>query len=349
MPPTQSVLKQRRIAVALAVLIVGLAVVAGLAYVGRIGAKPLSEDAVLTTDVARVAAAVPGRVVVLNVRENSQVSRGQVLFSIDPEFYRLQVEQAAAGLQMAEAALSSRDRSVVAEHSNASIAAEQVARAQANAQLSAQTWERLNALLPKGYVTRQQVDEAATLKRNAQTSLKEAQAQLAAAQALIGNAKGAQALVAERRAALAIAERQLRETEVKAPFDGRVAGLSITVGDYMIPAQSAFSLIDTTRWFATATFLETELPSIKPGDCATVYAAADRRQALKGVVESTGWGVSDEDLINLPRRLPYVPKSLNWVRVGQRFPVRVKLDDPPAELMRVGASAVVMVEHEKRC
>lgn len=340
---------KRRIALVLAVLIVVLAVGAGLAYVSRIDAKPLSEDAVLTTDVARVAAAVPGRVVALNVRENSQVSRGQVLFALDPEFYRLQVEQAAAGLRMAEAALSSRDRSVQAEQSNASIAAEQIARARANAALAAQTWERLNALLPKGYVTRQQVDEAATLKRNAETSLKEAQAQLAAAQALVGNAEGAEALVAERRAALAIAERQLRETEVKAPFDGRVAGLSITEGDYMIPAQSAFSLIDTTRWFATATFLETELPAIQPGDCATVYVAADRRRALKGVVESTGWGVSAEDLINLPRRLPYVPKSLNWVRVGQRFPVRVKLDNPPAELMRVGASAVVMVDHEKRC
>jgi len=349
MPISKSSSNKRRIALVMAVLIVVLAVAAGLAYVMRMEAKPLSEDAVLTTDVARVAAAVPGRVVALNVRENSQVTRGQVLFAIDPEFYRLQVEQAAAGLRMAQAALNSRGRSVQAEQSNATIAAEQIARARANAALAAQTWERLNALLPKGYVTRQQVDEAATLKRNAETSLKEAQAQLAAAQALVGDAEGAQALVAERRAALAIAERQLRETEVKAPFDGRVAGLSITEGDYMVPAQSAFSLIDTTRWFATATFLETELPAIQPGDCATVYVAADRRLGLKGVVESTGWGVSAEDLINLPRRLPYVPKSLNWVRVGQRFPVRVKLDNPPADLMRVGASAVVMVDHEKRC
>lgn len=349
MTRSHSTQNKRRIAVVLAVLILVLAVGAGLAYVSRIGAKPLSEDAVLTTDVARVAASVPGRVVALHVQENGQVRRGQVLFELDPAFYRLQVEQASAGLRMAEAALNSRGRSVVAEQSNAAIAIEQIARARANAALAAQTWERLNALLPKGYVTRQQVDEAATLKRNAETSLKEAQAQQVAAQALVGDAEGAQALVAERRAALAIAERQLSETEVKAPFDGRVVGLSIAEGDYLIPAQSAMSLIDTSRWFATATFLETELPDIQPGDCATVYVAADRRRALPGVVESTGWGVSAEDLINLPRRLPYVPKSLNWVRVGQRFPVRVKLDSPPPELMRVGASAVVLVDHEKRC
>lgn len=349
MPNSKPAENKRRIALALAILIVVLAVVAGLAYVKRIRAKPLSEDAVLTTDVARIAAAVPGRVVELAVRENGLVARGQVLFAIDPEFYRLQVEQAQAGLRMAEAALASRDRTLLAEKSNVSIAVEQVERARTNAALSTQTWQRLNALLPKGYVTRQQVDEAATVKRNAQTSLKEAEAQLAAARALVGDAEGALAAVAERRAALAIAQRQLRETEVKAPFDGRVAGLSVTEGDYMIPAQSAFSLIDTMGWYATATFLETELPAIRPGDCATVYVAADRRLALNGVVESIGWGVSAEDVINLPRRLPYVPKSLNWVRVGQRFPVRIKLYDPPADLMRVGASAVVMVDHEKRC
>ncbi|KRA01257.1 multidrug transporter subunit MdtN [Achromobacter sp. Root565] len=340
---------KRRIALILALGIFALTLAASWAYVKRLTAKPLSEDAVITTDVARVAAAVPGRVSELNVRENALVARGQVLLSIEPEFYQLQVEQAAAGLKMAEAALSARDRSVLAERSNVAIAHEQVERARANAELSAQTWQRLSALLPKGYVTVQQVDEAATLKRNAQTSLKEALAQLAAAEALVGTAEGAHALVEERRAALAIAERQLRQTEVKAPFDGLVGGLSITEGDYMIPGQSAFSLIDSTRWYATATFLETELSAIQPGDCATVYVAADRRLPLKGVVESIGWGVSEEDLINLPRRLPYVPKSLNWVRVGQRFPVRIKLYDPPADLMRVGASAVVMVDHEKRC
>ena len=61
------------------------------------------------------------------------------------------------------------------------------------------------------------------------------------------------------------------------------------------------------------------------------------------MVDSVGWGVSSKDLIDLPFALPIVPKSLDWVRVQQRFPVRVHLIDPPADLMRVGASAVVTV------
>ncbi len=73
-------------------------------------------------------------------------------------------------------------------------------------------------------------------------------------------------------------------------------------------------------------FRETELKHIKVGDCATVYVMADRQRAIQGRVEGIGWGVSSEDMLNIPRGLPYVPKSLNWVRVVQRFPVRISLE-----------------------
>ena len=71
----------------------------------------------------------------------------------------------------------------------------------------------------------------------------------------------------------------------------------------------------------------------------------DRGQPIKGVVQGLGSGVLDEDLINLPRSVPYVERSLNWVRVAQRFPVRVRLAAPPPDLMRLGASAIVEVKH----
>ncbi|MCP1677588.1 multidrug transporter subunit MdtN [Kerstersia gyiorum] len=326
-----------------------LAGVTGWAYFQRLAAQPLSEDAVITAEIARIAPSVPGRVVQLNVKENGKVEKGELLFALDPEIYRLQVEQARAAVQVAEAGMDTRNRATSAEQSNAVIAAEQVQRARINLAQTTQPLKRLQSLLPQGYVTAQQVDDASTLKRNAETSLREALAQQAAAEALVGNNDAATALIVQSRAALAMAERQLRDTEVYAPNDGWVAGLSIAQGDYLLPAQSAFSLIDSTHWYASATFLETELDAIKPGDCATVYVAADRSRPLHGVVESIGWGVISEDLINLPRNLPYVPKALNWVRVGQRFPVRILLDSPPEDLMRVGASASVIVNHGKQC
>lgn len=340
---------KRRIAVILFVLILLVTVGLGWAYFGRINARPLSEDAVLTARMARMASSVPGRVYNLAVQENSTVRAGDLLFTVDPEFYRLQRDQARAGVQVAEAGLATRHRTLAAEIANAEIATEQVSRAQINLAQTTQTLQRLQNLQPKGYVTAQQVDDARTLKRNAETSLKEAQAQQHAAQSLIGDTDGAMALLAQSQATLAIAERQLRDTEVFAPNDGRVVGVTIANGDYIIPAQMAFTLIDTTQWYASAGFLETELDNIQLGSCARVYAATDRSRVIHGVVESIGWGVASEDQIQLPRSLPYVPKTLNWVRVGQRFPVRVLLKDPPPELMRAGASATVILHADEQC
>jgi membrane fusion protein, multidrug efflux system len=115
------------------------------------------------------------------------------------------------------------------------------------------------------------------------------------------------------------------------------------------PSQSLFTLINTDEWFAVANFRETDLNAIAIGDCATVFSMIDRQRPIKGAVEGVGWGVVDQDRINIPRSVPYVERSLNWVRVAQRFPVRIHLDDPPQQLMRLGASAVVEIKHGAQC
>jgi len=341
--------RQRRIAIVILVLSVVVAIVLGWIYFARSHSAPLSEDAVLTARVARIAASVPGRVDYVGVQENSTVLAGQLLFSLDREIYQLQVDQARAAHLAAQAALQTRQRGIAAESSNVTIADEQIQRARINEAQATQTLKRLQSLAPKGYVTTQQVDDAKTLQRNAQTSLREAIAQQEAARALVGTTEAEMALVAQTKAQVAIAERQLRDTEVRAPTDGRVAGLSVAVGDYMLPAQSAFSLIDTTQWYANAGYLETELSKIRPGMCATVYVAEDRSRMVRGVVDSIGWGVMSGDEIHIPSSLPYVPKTLNWVRVGQRFPVRVLLESPPQDIMRAGASATVIVQTDEQC
>jgi multidrug efflux system membrane fusion protein len=76
---------------------------------------------------------------------------------------------------------------------------------------------------------------------------------------------------------------------------------------------------------------------------------SDRNKAIAGVVDGIGWGVASKELIELPVSLPIVPKSLDWVRIQQRFPVRIRLIDPPDGLMRVGASANTVVHHDKSC
>ncbi|MDM0014930.1 multidrug transporter subunit MdtN [Variovorax sp. J22P168] len=340
---------KRGLALVVGVVIIGAAVVLGWKALHRSALNPLSEDAVLGAPVVHVAASVPGRIISIDVAENALVRRGDLLFSIDPAVYRLRVEQAKAQLALAEAAQKTQGQTSSAEASNAAITNQQIDRARSNLKLATQTLARLQPLLPKGYVTEQQVDDAATAKRNAQISLDQAVKQSQAAESLVIGPGAANAQVAIARATLAIAEQELAHTQVRAPHDGRVGGLRVAAGEFVIPGQSVFTLIDTARWHASAFFRETELGDIEVGRCALVYVMSDRRQALKGKVEGIGWGVTSTDALEIPRNLPYVQKSLNWVRIAQRFPVRIHLIDPPENLMRIGASAVVVVQHDSDC
>ncbi|WP_428030425.1 multidrug transporter subunit MdtN [Ancylobacter sp.] len=321
----------------------------GWTYLRNAELNPLSQDAELTADVTAISASVPGRIVAIGVRENDTVRKGALLFALDPTTYRLQVEQTRADLALAEAALADKQRTVTAERANAVVAQDQVTRARQNLELATQTLRRLEALRPKGYVSAQQVDDAATAKRDADISLKQALQQEGAAVALVGDTAASVAMVEARRAALAIAERALSDTQVAAPFDGKVVGLETAVGEYVLPGQSVFVLIDTSAWYASAAFIETELAGIRVGNCATVYTLANRAVKMRGRVEGIGWGVQSTEQISLPRKMPLVPKSLDWVRVAQRFPVRIRLVDPPADLMRIGASATATVHHDTDC
>jgi multidrug efflux system membrane fusion protein len=334
--------------------VLAIAIIAGAGALGwkylRAGEEnPMSDDASLQANLVNIASIVPGRVIEIAVKDNARVAKGDLLFRLDPVPYQLVVDQTRADLAIAEAALSAQQRTMRAEIANAEIATEQAARAQVNLELTKQTLDRLTALRPKGYVTAQQVDDAATLHRDATISLRQAIAQRQAAEALVSTPDGAEALVDARRAALALAERSLADTEVRAPHDGLVVGLSISTGEFVITGQSVFTLIDTNEWFVTAAYRETELKQITVGDCATSYVMADQSIPIKGRVVGIGWGVSSTELLPIPRHLPYVPKTLNWVRISQRFPVRILLESPPAELMRAGASAIAIVHANERC
>lgn len=334
---------------ALSIAIVGASAFAFWRSQSIAAVNPMSDDATLVADVVRVASSVPGRIKAIHVRENDLVGAGDLLVELDDTAYRLAVDQARADLAIAEAANRDQARSIRAERSNAAIAAEQVSRAQTNLDLANQTLARLLPMQEGGFVSAQQIDDARTVQRNALISLNEALAQRDAAEALVGEIEGSVALVAARRAALAIAEHELEGTRIHAPSDGRVVGVTATVGNFVLPAQSMFNLIDTREWYVSANFIETVLPNITVGDCATVYALSDRRREISGRVEGIGWGIASQQLIDLPSTLPIVPKSLDWVRVQQRFPVRISLVDPPADLMRVGASAVAIVHDDQDC
>jgi membrane fusion protein, multidrug efflux system len=334
---------------AIAIVIVLLGAAALWYAYDRSSRYPSTDDATIDADVVHVASPVGGRIVSVPVEENARVAKGDVLFEIDPLPYRLAVAQAQAELEMARAQLGTRHRTLIGETSNAAVAADQTRRATHNYDLATRSVERLRPLAAQGYVSAQQFDQAVVAQRDASVSLLQAKEQQRSSAQTIGDDADAIATVHAREAALAIAQRALDDTVVRAPFDGYVTGLSILAGETVLPNQSIFTLIHAGEWFAVANFRETALGAIDVGDCATVYSMIDRRQPMYGKVIGIGAGITDTDRVNLPRGLPYVQQSVNWVRVAQRFPVRVRIDAPAAKLVRVGASAIVEVRHGQSC
>jgi membrane fusion protein, multidrug efflux system len=330
------------------VIIVSAAAVA-LYTLHQSDAYPSTSDSSIDADVVHVAAAVGGRVLEIPVVENARVAKGDLLFQIDPVPHQLAVAQNEADLHLAEAQLETQKRVVSTQRSTALIAENETKTALENHELAKRTADRLRPLAASGYVPKQQLDQAQVAERDTATALVQARERQAATLAAIDTVAASEAAIAARRAALAIAQRGLEDTTVRAPHNGLVVGLTISSGETVAPAQSVFTLIDTDEWFAAANFRETDLYAIAIGDCATVYSMVDRRVPIKGTVQGIGWGVTDQERINLPRSVPYVERSLNWVRVAQRFPVRVRLEDPPQNLMRLGASAVVQIKHGAQC
>lgn len=337
--------------IGMAVSIAIVVVAGGLAYYAAWSSSklPTSDDASIDAEVVHVAAAVGGRIVQFGVHENSRVKKGDLLYQIDPAPYQLAVNQAQADLDLAKAQLETQKRVVSTQRSSAVIAASQVVAAHANLELATRTAERLRPLNAQGYVPNQQLDQADVTARDAATTYRQARVQKDAAAQAIDTVEAGLAAVAAREAALAIAKRSLEDTTVRAAHDGLVVGLTVSTGEIVAPSQSLFTLINTEEWLAVTNLRETELVGVNVGDCATVYSMLNRAIPIKGKVDSIGWGVLDTERIDLPRNLPYVQRSLNWVRVAQRFPVRVRLENPPGNLVRLGASAVVEIKHGSQC
>jgi multidrug efflux system membrane fusion protein len=333
----------------LSLVMISLMLIFGFLIHRHASRHPESDDASIDAEVVHMAASVGGRLVELRVEENSKVKKGDLLFRLDPETYALLENQAQANLDIALAALDTRRRVVTSEVLNARVAADQETRAKTNYELMQRSTERLRPLAGKAYVPAQEFDRAQTTQKDAATSLAQANLQRQMAEKNIGSDSGALAAVKAAEAALAIAQKAVKDSEVYAPQDGRIVGLSVREGEMVAPAQSLFTLIATEEWHAVANFRESELPHIQEGDCATVFSMIDRTHPIHGKVDGLGWGVMDTDRINLPRSAPLVEKSLNWVRVAQRFPVRIKLEEPPEMLMRLGASAVVQIKDGAEC
>jgi multidrug efflux system membrane fusion protein len=323
---------------------VALTLVLAILVLRRLHARPRTHDAVVTANTIQIAPEVTGRIAVLNVKDDAVVHKGDVLFEIEREQYDLSLAQARAQVRTLEAQIGLTSRRVSSERSGVGVARANADAARARLAEATETLQRLEPLLPDRYVTPQQIDVARTAKATAESQLVGALSAVQERRRFVGDTNSLLAELEGARALVGQAERNLRNTVVRAPFDGRIVGVTTSVGQLVGPLRPLFTLIDTCQWYVVADFRETELERIHPGEHATAYVMTSPRVHLRGVVESVGSAVAQPENLSIAG-VPPVARDLNWVRIAQRFPVRIALEQPPDELMRIGASAVAVVYH----
>jgi multidrug efflux system membrane fusion protein len=353
--------------------IVITAVVLGLVVLHFTNRHPRTEDAEIFANFIGIAPQVDGPLIRLKVHDNQFVKKGELLYEIDERPYQYALENAISEQAALEGQIVDEQRRIAALESAVSVSeanihsaqadvanAEQgVSRSRAEWTYASNNLHRLEPLLTKQFVTVDQVDRARTSEVAEAEALRQAESRLELSRAELNSAlaqhEQAQHAVTTleplinqrgaRAAAVKTARYNLDNCLVYAPFDARVTNLTISEGAYAHVGQQVFTLIDARVWWAIGNFREGQLQRVVPGMPADVYVLSQPNLRFSGVVDSVGFGVTpDPDLIGtLQSGLPDVQRTLNWVHLASRYPVRVRVLHPIPELFRVGESAVITV------
>ena len=251
-------------------------------------------------------------------------------------------------------------------------------QAEADESYAIGNFHRIEPLLAKGFVTEDDVHKARTTADAKTAAVDQAKSQLRLAKAslLAATAQKQQAmaqivqtqaqvkesahsvlvlapLLAQRESrasAVRLARYNYEQCSVIAPFDARVTNLTTSEGQYVRAGKQLFTLIDNRTWWVLANCRETQISHTRIGTPVDVFLVSDSTRKYHGIVESASFGVTpDPDVVGkLSEGLPEVQRTLNWVRLASRYPVRVRIIDPPPAELRVGQVAVVVMRPPHR-
>jgi membrane fusion protein (multidrug efflux system) len=312
-----------------------LVMLGGVIYWYSLQGKVSTDNAYVKLDKVSISAEIGGKIVAVGVRENQQVRPGDLLFRIDPEPYALQIRQADASIAAAQAN--------VAALSNASaLSGADLAAARENIAFAKSTLARQQALWARGFTTKASLDAA-----QHQVASAEAQLDLATAKQREAGAKlatgaqvpGVNPQVAAAQAQRAVAALNLRRTEVRAPLAGTVAQADrLLVGQEAVAGLPLLTIVAREGSYVEANFKETDLAEMKIGQRAELTFDAYPGLHLKAHVAAIGAGTGSEFSV-----LPAQNATGNWVKVTQRVPVRIVLDEPSPRPLLAGLSSKVTV------
>ena len=310
----------------------------------RSGRWVSADDAYVRAGKLMVTTDVSGIVTSIDVHEGQHVKQGQVLFQVDPHQFQIALDNVKA--QLAQVALN-----VEAMKQDYQRMLKDIEAQQAQVQLDQANYDRYAALIRTDVVSKANYDQSrftlAADKNKLESLKQQAQVQLAR---LSGNPDlppEDHPLYRQVKAQVDEAQRQLDHATVRAPFDGIVTQVdSLQRGTYLVSATAALTntgavgLVATDRIWVDANLKETDLTHVKPGDRAQISVDSYPGRVWSGTVQSISPGTGSEFSI-----LPAQNASGNWVKVVQRVPVRIRVDQKPGDpVLRAGMSVVVDID-----
>ena len=302
---------------------------------------PFTTDAYVQTYVVQVAPRVEGQVVHVYVRENQAVKKDDLLFEIDrrPFEHRLNLLVAKRVNTVQEVAQLESDLSTAKAEDTRLVAEAAYARA---------VYEQEKEIYKHEATTdRKYLDAIQKIQGSGGGGGAVAAQIRKAEQALAARIGSEHALVAEVEAQLAEARLNLEWTRVYAPSNGYVTNVQLREGSYIHVGTPVLTCIDRDQWWVVANFRENGLENVRPGQRVGLTFSTYPGRKFAGVVESVGWGVNQGQ--STPSgNLPAISEPQNWIRLAQRFQVRITPDVGQDHPMRVGATATVAIYTRER-
>lgn len=294
---------------------------------------PNTDDAYLNAHYIYEAAQVSGPVSAVYVHNNEFVKKNQHLFDIDPRPFQAVVNQQSANLKLAI-------QQMEADIAAVDIASANVQSAKAALIVNQKNYDRTIVLVQKGQSSVASGDDALGQLQESQAQLSAAKNQRIQAQKNLGDVGRRNAQIKLARAQLATARLNLSFASLYAPADGYITNFdNVRIGTMITAQQTIFQLVESKKWWVYANYKETQLNRLKVGQAANISIDMYPGVTFHGYIDSisAGSGV----IFSL---LPPENATGNWVKVTQRFPVKIVITDPdPAYPLRAGASCEVTV------
>ncbi len=291
-----------------------------------------TSDAYVRSDLVAVAPEVSGRIIAVDVADNSTVKQGDLLATIDPVPFQLAVDQHQAEVNEARAQVTADQDSIASAQAN-------LTAALAAVDYAVENHNRISVLATADDASRADLQKADDDLRQAKATVEAAEAAIAKTQA---TATMHQATQARAEAELGTAAWQLSRTKLLSPVSGTINNLTVRPGDTAQVNVPLIGIVDAHAWRIMANFKQDFIRGFEEGDTAWVWLDTQpwhlHRARIAGIARAINRQPANEML------LPYVPPTTDWIRLQRRFPVTLTLVDPPADLpLYMGADARVLI------